>query len=301
MIEPEWNDFKVVLALGRGGSVIGAARLLGVDSSTVSRRLAAVEEAIGAVLVIRGGREFSLTAEGKEAFAAAQAIEAVITSAASSIRAAKTGVEGVVRISSVPSLMRVLMQFGAMLNEKYPKLSIELNSAYRVADLARGEAEISIRMVEPTELDVIAKHAFEWATGLYASKAYVAKHGLPVTPEELERHHLVRYVETMLHLPTFNWIESYADKLAPAFRVDSTEMAIATIASGVAIGTISCYAGDSNPDLVRVFPDPVVTVSGWIVYHETSRSSARVKAVVDMLSAFFEEQQDLFAGKRQAN
>jgi hypothetical protein len=91
---PEWGDFKIVLALGRGGSVAAAGRLLEIDSSTVSRKLTAMEEALGAILVIRNGREFCLTAEGKEAFAAAEAIEGTIVRATAAIHAAKTHLEG---------------------------------------------------------------------------------------------------------------------------------------------------------------------------------------------------------------
>ena len=100
MAAPEWGDFKIVLALGRGGSVAAAGRLLEIDSSTVSRKLTAIEEALGAILVIRSGREFCLTAEGKEAFAAAEAIEATIVRAAAAIHAVKTHLEGVVKISA---------------------------------------------------------------------------------------------------------------------------------------------------------------------------------------------------------
>ena len=118
MSEAEWSDFKFVLALGRGGSIAGAARLLGVDNSTVSRRLAAVETALGASLIIRGGGEFAFTAEGKLAIAAAEAMEVSAASAASSIRAAKTKLEGQVRISCIPTMLRILMPFQAMVAEK---------------------------------------------------------------------------------------------------------------------------------------------------------------------------------------
>ncbi|MBI2718056.1 MAG: LysR family transcriptional regulator [Rhizobiales bacterium] len=162
-----------MLALGRARSVAGAARLLGIDNSTVSRRLATVEEALGACLIVRGGREFTFTAEGKLALAAAESMGVSAGSAATAIRAAKTQLDGVVRISCIPSMVRVLMPFQALVAEKHPKLSVELNSAVRVVDLAKGEADISIRMVRPTELDVIPTHAFEWGASVFASKIYL--------------------------------------------------------------------------------------------------------------------------------
>ena len=296
-MELDWGDFKLLLALSRGGSVAGAARVLGVDSSTISRRLAAMERAVGACLVLRGGRDFSFTAEGKTAVSAAEAMEKIVVSAATSILEAKTEIDGVVRISSVPSLVRVLMPLPAIVSDKHPRLSIELNAATRLIDLAKGEADIAIRMVRPTEIDLIAKRAFEAAVAVYASKDYAAKHGLPACFEELNQHRLVQYVESMLHLPWLRWIENYANKNAPHTRVDTTEMAFTLIASGAGIGVLSCYSGDISPDLVRVFPEPIASTSGWIVYHETARNSARIRAVVEILAEFFDERRDLLGGR----
>ena len=295
MTEPEWGDFRIMLALGRGGSVAGAARILGVDSSTVSRRLAAAEEALGACLIIRGGRDFCLTPEGKRAFAAAQSIETAIQAATSDIHAAKNEIRGVVRRSTVPSLTRALILFTEALSRKHPNLSVELGAAYKIVDLAKGEADIAIRMAKPTEIDVIGKRAFEWGSELYASKSYAEKNGLPTSVEDLRNHKLVRYVETMLHLPWFNFVEAYCTGKKSSVRVDSTEMAMGAILSGTGIGVIACYYGDANPNLVRALPEPIAMTTGWIVYHESQRGSARIKAVVDLLSETFDQQKELFA------
>ena len=272
--------------------------MLSVDSSTVSRRLAAMEQSVGSVLVLRSGREFSFTAEGKAAICAAESIEAIITAVATSIRAAKTGVDGVVKLSAVPSMVRPLMPLLSIAAEKHPKLSIELNAATRVVDLAKGEADIAIRMIRPTEIDLIAKRAFEMGFGVYASRAYAARHDLPKNYEDLKQHRLILYIEPMLHLPWFQWIETYADTTAPAARVDSTEMALGVIASGAGIGVVSCTSGDGMTDLTRVFPEPVAIATGWIVYHEAARNSARIRAVVEMLSELFEVQKDKLSGRR---
>lgn len=98
-MEPEWSDFRVLLALASAGSVAGAARELHVDNSTVSRRLAALEEAVGAKLIIRGGREFNGTAEGRTLLSAAKAMDSAVTQAMLSMRTAKAEVEGTVRVS----------------------------------------------------------------------------------------------------------------------------------------------------------------------------------------------------------
>jgi DNA-binding transcriptional LysR family regulator len=298
MAEAEWSDFKIVLALGRGGSIAGAARLLRVDNSTVSRRLAAVEAALGASLIVRGGGEFVFTEEGKAALAAAEVMDASVLAAASSIRAFKHELDGVVRISCISSMIRVLMPFQALVAEKHPELSVELDSAQRFVDLAKGEADIAIRMVsKPTELDLVPTHPFDWAEAVFASKAYLAQHGCPQGPEELKNHSLVQYAESLLDLPPKGWIEKYARKDRPSLRVESTEMAFSVIAQGAGIGVIACFYGDVSPELVRVFPEPVFSTTGWIVYHETKHGSARVRTVVDLLGAYLDARKTSLSGR----
>jgi DNA-binding transcriptional LysR family regulator len=300
LTEPDWADFKLILALARGGSVAGAARLLGVDSSTVSRRLASMEQSLGACLVVRGGREFAFTAEGKAAIAAAESMEAIVASAAGSIRAAKTGIDGLVKISAVPSMLRTLMPLLPIATERYPKLSIEVNAAARVIDLSRGEADIAVRMTQPQEVDLIGKRAFEMGFGVFASKTYAARRELPKTFVELAQHQLVQYIEPMLHLPWFAWIETFASKGAPATRVDSTEMAVGVVAAGGGIGVLPCFSGDQSSSLLRVFPEPVANAVGWIVYHESARNSARIRAVVELLTEYFKSREAELSGRRHS-
>lgn len=299
LAEPDWADFKLMLALSRGGSVAGAARLLAVDSSTVSRRLASMEQTLGACLVVRGGREFTFTAEGKAAVTAAESMEAIVTSAASSIRAAKTGIDGVVKVSAVPSMLRTLMPLLPIAAERYPKLSIEVNAAARVIDLSRGEADIAVRMTQPQEVDLIGKRAFEMGFGVFASRTYAARRGLPKTFDDLAHHQLVQYIEPMLHLPWFAWLESFASKGAPATRVDSTEMAVGVVAAGGGVGVLPCFSGDQSSGLLRVFPEPIANAVGWIVYHESARNSARIRAVVELLTQYFKTCEDELSGRQR--
>jgi DNA-binding transcriptional LysR family regulator len=256
-----------------------------------------MEQALGACLVVRGGREFTFTAEGKAAIAAAESMEATVASAAGAIRAAKTGIDGVVRVSAVPSVLRTLMPLLAIAAERYPRLSIEMNAAARVIDLSKGEADIAIRMTQPQDVDLIGKRAFEMGFGVFTSSAYAARRELPKTFEELAQHQLVQYIEPMLHLPWFAWIEAFAGKGAPATRVDSTEMAVGLIAGGGGIGVLPCFSGDHTSNLVRVFREPIANAVGWIVYHESVRNSARIRAVVELLSEFLKTCEDDLSGR----
>ncbi|MEQ1591984.1 MAG: LysR family transcriptional regulator [Thiobacillaceae bacterium] len=293
-MEPDWNDFKIILALARAGSVAGAARMLAIDHSTVSRRLAALEDALGATLVLRGGREFSLTDEGRAALVAAEAQETTVAEALRTIRAAKLDVSGAVRVSCPPGFLPELMRLLPDVRKKYPMLDIEFSGDYRTVDLAKGEADMALRMFRPSEPGLIARRACEAGWGVYASNSYVAKHGLPGSPEALARHHLILYAETMHSITALRWLENHRAATTQFSRVDNLEIASQVIASGGGIGVIPYFFAARHQEMVSVFADPVASDTGWIVYHETARDTARVRAVVDILTAFFESQPELF-------
>ncbi|MBI3673817.1 MAG: hypothetical protein HY245_10445 [Rhizobiales bacterium] len=109
---------------------------------------------------------------------------------------------------------------------------------------------------------------------------------------------MIQYIEPMLHLPLYNWMEEHANKGASSMRVENTEMAFSMIVSGAGIGVISNFYGDVSPELVRIFPEPVVYTTGWIVYHETARGSAKVRTVVEMLAAYLEERKHSLSGRQ---
>ena len=256
-LEPNWDDYKVLLAIEQGGSIAGAARTLAIDHSTVSRRLGALEEALGARLILRGGREFGWTAEGRAALAAAEAAAVKFAEAGQTIRAAKLEVVGVVTISCpggiVPAMTRMLPDA----SKKYPSLSIQLNATDQTIDLAHGDADIALRMFRPTEPGLVARRIFEMGWGAYASTDYVAKHGAPASIADLPNYSLVLYVEAMHRVPGPRWIEDHRGTASRVTRVDNTDVAANVISSGGGIGVIPCVVANGRTDIVRIFPEPV--------------------------------------------
>lgn len=295
--EPDWNDFRIILALGRAGSVAGAARVLKVDASTVSRRLAAAEAAFGAVLVVREGREFALTREGRSAFAAAEAMEEAADQARADVRSARDTLDGVVRIACPPVAIRYLERFPEVVASRHSELGVELLSGRAPVNLGKGEADISIRAVRPTDMDLAVAHSFGLGSGVFAARSYVEAHGRPAPHEDVAGHGLVRYADAFLHMPPFAWIEQFAAPGGPTVRVDNIDMAQHRIASGAGIGVLYCIAGDADDRLVRLFDEPVDVIDMSIVYHQSMRGSARLRAVLDLLIAFHVERRaDLVGG-----
>lgn len=295
--EPDWNDFRMILALGRAGSVAGAAQLLKVDPSTVSRRLATAEAAFGAVLVVREAREFSLTSEGKSAFAAAEAMEAAADRARAEVRDARSALEGVVRIACPPVAIRYLTKFPETVASRHPELGVELLSGRAPVNLSKGEADISIRAVRPTDMDLAVAHSFGLASGVFAAKSYIEAHGRPSTPSDISGRALVQYAQAFLHMPPFAWIEQFAGPGKSGIRVDNIDMAQHRIANGSGIGVLYCIAGDADDRLVRLFDDPIDVIDMNIVYHQSMRGAARLRAVLDLLIAFHIERHAALVGR----
>ena len=133
MAEPNWSDFRIILALAKGGSVTGAAKLLGIDASTVSRRLATAEEVFDAPLIIRGGGKFEFTAEGRAVLDAAEAMDAKISATTNSVRSMREKPVGTVRIACVQTAVHMLRSFANEVAEAFPGLGVEVVSCEAVS------------------------------------------------------------------------------------------------------------------------------------------------------------------------
>ena len=298
MPDPEWSDFRVILALGRSGSVAGAARLLSVDDSTVSRRLAAVEKALRTPLIVRGGSKFAFTIEGKAALAAAEAMETAVLAASAAVRNSRTELVGVVKVSCAPSALHFLLPFPDEVGARHPGLHVELMSTREVVDLARGDADIGLRGgVRPTDLDLVLRHQFEWGFAAYAAASYLRERGTPASAAELSAHHLVRYDDSFRRAKFAAWIESFVNKTTPNIRVDSVDMAQSMIAAGRGIGVLPAVQGDLDPRLRRVFPEVIEMMQGWIVFHESARGSKKVEAVLEALIEYFVARRQAMSGR----
>ena len=285
MADPDWGDFKLVLALSRGGSVAGAARALGVDQSTVSRRLAALEEAVGCPLLLRGGREFTWTAEGRTMIAAAEAAECAVQAATRQLRTARRDATGLVRVTTTPGIAAVLLRYLPSSLQKHPGLEIDLTGSMEHVDLAKGGADIGVRGGAPTEPDLIARHAARVGWCLYASEGYLHAAGRPKQPADLPRHRLVLMTPALHAMATgLRWLEDHRDEATAITRVDNLQAAEQMARLGRGLVVLPAMQAEAEPGLVRVFADPVTFSDGYIVYHESLRGVPRIQAAVEVLT-----------------
>ncbi len=296
MSDPNWSDFRVVLALRNEGSVAGAARVLGVDASTVSRRLAAAEKAFGATLIVRGGGDFTFTTEGLAIADAADKMDATVNVTRQAVRSMRQDPTGTVRVACVPTAAHVLRPLVGELAAAHEGLHVDLMSSISGIDLSKGDADIAVRTIPPKDPGLVIAYNFTWGSCLYASRDYLTKFGKPDAPEGLRDHTLVRYGAPLLHAKAFGWVEQFADPDRPATRVENSDSARVIIENGAGIGPLFCAVGDTCESLERVFPEPFDQMDSWVMYHESVRGSHRVRVVLDALVEFLRARRAMLSG-----
>jgi len=175
-----------------------------------------------------------------------------------------------------------------------PAISLELLIRNRNLNLLRREADIAVRLGRPRQGDLVARRLGDLTFGLYASQAYVRRHGRPTGAEDLGRHQAVGFDEAMVHAGIGQWVERSLDPAPVVYRADSVLAQRAAVRAGCGIGAVPCvFAGK---DLERVLDDRRVAIGVWLVTHPGLRRSARIRAVFDFIAQRFDADRESFEG-----
>ena len=192
----------------------------------------------------------------------------------------------------------ILSRWLAPMREVHPELRVEVTGVSHLVDLRRREADLAIRMVQPTQPDLIARPAITLGWSLYAHDRYLEGRGRPAALDDLRGHDLVLYAPPMSEIAGAAWLEANQGGGTPAVRVESTSSAILAMNDGLGIGVIPCLLAVEQPALRRLFPDIVAENRGWLVCHEDERGTPRIRAVADEILAVCERERDLLRGAR---
>jgi DNA-binding transcriptional LysR family regulator len=281
-----WDDLRVLLAAHRGGTLAGAGRLLGVDATTVGRRLSALQDALGARLVERTPDGLALTAAGLRAVAAAEATDDLVTGLARELSGADARVEGTVRLTTGDGLLvHVLAPALPALRARHPALRLELLAATRPLDLARREADVAVRFFRPREPGLVAKRLAPLSYGLYAAPAYLAQKGTPRRAADLAEHDLVGFDAALASTPEMRWLARHAPEDHFVVRASTTPVILAACRAGLGIAAVADIIARGEPGIVRVLPRVAPPErEAWAVLHPDLRASARVNAVLAWLA-----------------
>ncbi len=284
----DWNDLKFVLAVARGGTLAAAGRALRVDSTTVGRRIIALERALGARLFDRLSDGFRPTEAGEIAVAQAEDMERAALSLDARIAGSDVRVAGAVRLSAldgivdhflIPNLPRLLAQ--------HPGLELTLASGMVLTRLSRREADIALRTHPPSEPDAVVRPVGNFAIAAYRAADRDFGPDSPVIGLPDEQGSIIFAKFFAKHLPDARLV----------LRANTEGHILSAVRAGLGVGFLDCCIGDSDPGLRRFLPDPVDVSPLLAISHVDMQRAPRVRAVTDFLVGLFEDQADLIEGR----
>lgn len=299
-----WNELRLVLAVQRAKSLTGAATALGIDHSTVFRRLNALEERLGVRLFDRlPGGAYEATSAGERMAAAAERMEDETLALDRDLTGQDHRPSGRLRVTSSETLAyRLLTRHLANFREAQPGIVVELIVDNRILSLSRREADIALRPVRPKEGDLWGRKLADVAWTFYGARAYLKANGgtFSSLDEALDRYGLIGWEETTVGIQAADWLNWRAPVEAFVYRTNSLVNQYAAAKAGIGLALLPCYLGEGDTDLARALPGPVPELAGelWIVTHADLKKTARVRAFFDIVGEGLVREQDRFDGRK---
>lgn len=282
----EWSDLRHFLAVARHGSTLAAARALGVNQSTVHRRLAELERRVGHPLVSRHPTGYRLTEPGEELLPYARSVENAVIALERKIDGLDTGLKGIIRLTCPEPIVARLTASPLLekFHERYPGLRIEFAMSDRYLDLSRGEADVALRSGDSEDSDLVGRKIADSVWAVYASQSYVQHHGRPQSAADLDHHHLVGFDGTMANHRASKWLAAVAPKATVAARNNSVLGVLLAVKSGVGVAPLPTTIADTEAELVQVLPPVPDLARGWyLLAHPHLRHTPRVSAFFDFI------------------
>lgn len=287
-----WDDVRLLLAVHRSGSLLTAARKLGVSHTTVGRRLGALQSALGVQLFDRTPSGLRPTPAAIELARDAERMEAAAAAIELRLAGEDARLEGLIRVTATEALgSRFVARHLAKFGESHPLISAELITEARSLSLARREADIAIRLVAPSEPTSVGTRVGVIAYAPYASEDYLER----TSGRDPDR--LVTYNAAIGGDETA-WLTCKYPRARVVFRSNSTHALVTSVLAGSGVGMLPCFLGDAEPTLRRLEPPVGIPPSPlWVVVHRDLRRTARVAALRRFLIATLRSESDRFAGR----
>jgi DNA-binding transcriptional LysR family regulator len=292
------DDLLVLLAVSRSAKFTTAAQSLGLNHTTVSRRIAALEKSLGGRVLARAASGWELTDLGTRAVRVAEQVEAAVGTLGPAGKEPDP-ITGVVRMTATDGFSAYIAAPAvARLRRDHPGLSVEVVTMTRRALQQRSGLDIEVVVGEPQVHRAEAVRLGEYMLGMYASRAYLAEHGTPSTVAELDEHPLVYFVDSMLQVDDLD----APRRLVPAMRdgLTSTNVFVHVEATraGAGIGFLPCFMADLHEDLVRLLPSEIAELLPyWMVLRPDSLRRPAVAAVVQGLREQMAAHREKLLGK----
>lgn len=280
---PRADDLLVLLAVARTGRYTSAAAHLGLDHTTVARRIAALEDTLGGRVIVQSATGWELTDLGRSAAETGGRIEAALSQLDGGADAPDP-VSGVVRISATDGFSAYIAAPAvASLRIAHPRLTVEIVAATRRAAEHRAGLDLEVVVGTPQTRRAHAVKLGTYTLGMYASRDYLERVGTPSTPAELEQHQLVYFVDSMLQVDALDLPRRLVPRMQDGLTSTNVFVHVEATRAGAGIGLLPCFAADRHHDLVRLLPS---VFAEKLPYYLVARpESLRLPAVAALAEA----------------
>ncbi len=300
----DWDKLRIFHAVADAGSLTHAGEILHLSQSAVSRQVRALEESLNTTLFHRHARGLILTEQGELLFDATSAMVRRLDTAAARIRDSEEEAFGELRVTTTTGFGTLwLAPRLTALYAKYPDLKIDLMLEERVLDLPMREADVAIRMKEPSQADLIRRKLMEVRMQLYASPAYLEAEGTPVELEDLKPHRLICQNTTSFQVSAGASLVQrlLTQEIRSLLTVNNYFGVLQAVLNNLGIGVLPDYLTEDFPDLVRVLPHVESSeVPVFLAYPEELRHSKRIAAfrdfVIDEIFAYRKKRREAPGG-----
>lgn len=283
---PDWKLFRTFLEVVREGSLSRAARSLGLTQPTTGRQIATLEEALGVKLFVRSPNGLLPTEEGVRLSASAEIMAAAAEQALRAV-SGKLGEErGTIRIAASDIIgNEVLPAILANFRARHPQIGFELTLSNQNENLLRGDADIAVRMVRPTQGAILTRQIGRIDVGLFAHRRYLDTCSLPRQKRELRDHALIGYDRDRSYARMLEWLGEPLARDRFAFCSDSDSAQLAALRAGIGIGGTQLGIARRDPNLVPVLHDQLIyPMDVWIAMHSDLRVNRRIRLMFDHLA-----------------
>ncbi|MFI5307068.1 MAG: LysR family transcriptional regulator [Polyangiales bacterium] len=283
----DWNDLKYFLACARAGSLSKAGRILKVDQTTVSRRLTALEIAIGARLFDRTAPRTALTLAGESLLETAQSIEHAALEIGRVASGADERLEGVVRVATSETLsVAFLSRQLASLHRAHPGIELELVTGTASTNLLKREADLALRAgVKPTQQSLVVRKLGRNPFHLYASEAYRSARPRAGRAGLLDGHDVISFCDELSQSPPMKWLDQHKQGAHVVMRTNSILTAAEAALGGWGIVALPAFLGTTRAGLVLIHREPIAYADFWLIVHPDLQHTGRVRAVIEHLTA----------------
>ncbi|AXK39955.1 LysR family transcriptional regulator [Crenobacter cavernae] len=283
MQDRDWDDLRYFLAVARTGSLSGAAKYLGVNHSTVLRRLASLEDALGVRLFGRTPAGYVMTPAGEELRERLKQVAEQIESAQRYVAGRDAELSGAIRLTSTDTLLSgLLTPYLIEFQRRHPRIELQVVSSNAFSSLTKREADVAVRPSNAPPENLVGRAAGRLASAVYGAAAYLESRSAELDGE----HRWVGFDDSLRHLNQAKWMEKHVPPEHIVYKADSLVGMVDAVRHGAGLGVLLCLLVDGQPGMVRLGEDlPALDTRVWVLTHPDLRFVARIKALSDFLIA----------------